>query len=399
MNHNTAANPVFQPTGRLHFGVSLVGPAAGIDFEQLRALAQTAERGLFTLLTLDERYWRGDDPGTVGASDPAGSNDVATLLASLAAVTTNIGLVAAAAPDYDDPAGLPSRTASLERLSGGRAGWHMLAEAEHSSSAHDTSGGERALMMETAQRIWAAWDDAAHLPLATSGSVPLIAFERDGQLYNVALGAQRQRAPHSRPLVIHTGNLDRDLAFAAQHADVVVCAPSGLGESLAIRRDMVARTVGQGRGANSVKILQNATFILGETEAEAIEKAEWIRGQLPESAWDESAFIGSYKGIADLLLDFARSGAVDGFHVTPWLFPSELSDLVNHLVPELVDRGIYPGDYAASSLRGNFGLPAAGHIESGSATQSVPAIEVGDLEDIRLDLDLRMELIVQKMQA
>lgn len=404
MNHSTGANSLFQPTGQLHFGVSLVGPAAGLDFEQLRALAQTAERGLFTLLTLDERYWLGQDPGTAAATDPAGSNEVTTLLAALAAVTTNIGLVAAAAPDYDDPAGLVNRTASLDRVSGGRAGWHLLADAPHAAaplsgggSAGDGDG--RATFVESGHRIWAAWDDAGRSPAASSGALPLGAFQRDGHLYNVALGAQRQQSQHTRPVVLHAGDSAPELAFAAKYADVVMCAPSGLGEALAIRRDMVARTLAGGRGPNAVKILQGATFILADTDAAAVDKAEWLRAQLPAAAWDESAFIGSYQGVADLLLDFARSGAVDGFNIMPWLFPSELSDIVNHLIPELQDRGAYPADYAANTLRGNFGLPAGGRLEAASATHAVPVIDVGDLADIRLDLDLRMELIVQKAQA
>lgn len=399
MNHSAGADPVFQPTGRLHFGVSLVGPAAGMDFEQLRVLAQTAERGLFTLLSLDERYWRGGDPGTAAAADPAGSNEVTTLLAALAAVTTNIGLVAAAAPDYDDPAGLVNRTASLERISGGRAGWHLLADAASGGGGAAGGADGRASFIESAHRIWAAWDSAGCSPAATAGALPLAEFQRDGHLYNVALAAQRRHNPQRSPVVLHAGDSEVELAFAAQHADVVMCAPAGLGESLAFRRDLAARTLAAGRGANAVKVLQGATFILAGTEDAAVDKAEWLRAQLPASAWDESAFIGSYQGVAEQLLDFARTGAVDGFNILPWLYPSELSDIVNHLIPELQDRGAYPASYAAGTLRGNFGLPAVGRSGATPTTHQVPVIEVADLADIRLDLDLRMELIVQKMQA
>ena len=77
----------FSPTGRIHLGVSLIGPPSELDFEQLRTHAQTAERGLFSMLSLDERYWLRDDPGAASATDPAGSNDAATMLAAIAAVT------------------------------------------------------------------------------------------------------------------------------------------------------------------------------------------------------------------------------------------------------------------------------------------------------------------------
>ncbi|MGA7204134.1 MAG: LLM class flavin-dependent oxidoreductase, partial [Specibacter sp.] len=170
MTTPTAPRPGFQPSGQIHFGVNLVGPADGLDFDQLRTLAQTAERGLFSLLTLDERYWRQGDPGTAAANDPAGSNDVATLLAALAAVTTNIGLVAAAVPDHNDPAYPAHRIASLDRISGGRAAWNLL------PGNGDASGGERQAFMESAQRLWDQWAAAVQDP----GTTPQAPIEQLG---------------------------------------------------------------------------------------------------------------------------------------------------------------------------------------------------------------------------
>lgn len=395
MNHTAASPQGFTPTGQLHFGVNLVGPAAELTFEQLRGMAQTAERGLFTLLTLDERYWLGDDPGAVSTTDPAGSSDVATLLAALAAVTNTIGLAVAAAPDNDDPADLVHRTASLDKISGGRAAWQLRADgARQGRDAGPAADGcQREGYIDAAQRIWDVWDAAGQdHPRAATGPVETLgAFQRDGQLYSVGVGALRQPGPRYRPVIIHGGESFADRSVALRHADVLTTAPAGISQALELRRDVVAL----GRGANDVKIFQSATFILAQTAGEAEDKAQWLRGQLPESAWDASAFIGSYTGVADLLLDFARSGAVDGFSVMPWLFPTELTDIVNHLVPELQDRGIYPTDYAGGTLRGNLGLPAGGRAGGDRLAHALPIIEVTDLNDIHLDL--RMELIVQKM--
>jgi alkanesulfonate monooxygenase SsuD/methylene tetrahydromethanopterin reductase-like flavin-dependent oxidoreductase (luciferase family) len=402
MTTDVASRTGFQPTGQLHFGVNLVGPSDGVDFQQLRTLAQTAERGLFSLLTLDERYWLGEDPGAMPATDPTGTNDVATLLAALAAVTTNIGLVAAAAPNDNNPAAMVHRIASLDRVSGGRAGWHLLPAGSLQGALEDTGpdGGGRAALMERVHGLWDAWGESGRSRNgATQGPVEHVgAFERHGQRYAVGLGQLRQPAPGPRPVIVHGASSPRDLAFAAKHADVATSVPAGLGDALALRRELVAGAVAAGRAARAVKIFQTGTFILGETDGEAVEKAEWIRGQLPDAVWDKEAFVGSYSGIADLLLDFARSGAVDGFTVMPWLYPGELTDIVNQLVPRLQDRGIYPENYSAGSLRDHLGLPSGGR-DGSVATHVLPVIEVGDLEDIRLDLDLRMELIVQKLQA
>ena len=47
---------------------------------------------------------------------------------------------------------------------------------------------------------------------------------------------------------------------------------------------------------------------------------------------------------------------MDGFNITPWLIPSGLDDIVNHLVPELQERGVYPTEYSGDTLREHLGL-------------------------------------------
>lgn len=46
---------------------------------------------------------------------------------------------------------------------------------------------------------------------------------------------------------------------------------------------------------------------------------------------------------------------MDGFNISPWLIPTGLDDIVNHLVPELQERGVYPTEYAGTTLRENLG--------------------------------------------
>ena len=69
------------------------------------------------------------------------------------------------------------------------------------------------------------------------------------------------------------------------------------------------------------------------------------------------SFSGSYDAVADRLTEYARLGAIDGLNITPWLIPSGLDDIVDHLIPRLQERGVYPEDYAGSTLRENLGLP------------------------------------------
>lgn len=394
MNNPATSSSGFQPTGQLHFGLALVGPAEDMDFQSLRTLAQTAERGQFTFVALDERYWLGGDPGTVSASDPAGSLDVTTLLAALAAITSHIGLVAAAGPGPEGLAGLAHRIASLDSATGGRAAWHLLAAEESWQDDGLGGGGDREAVLDAAQELWARWNGAAAEPARLVEE--LGQFQHEGHNYTVGLGQVRPSRADYRPVVLLGGGEGADLDFATRQADVILCAPAGLAAALAFRRDVVARTLASGRAAGDVKIFQSATFFLAGTEEEAHAKAAMVREGIPGYAWDAEAFIGSYAQVAEELLDFARSGAVDGFTIMPWLNESELHDIVNHLIPELQRRGIYPTDYVGRPLRRNLGLQLAPAASESRTAVALPVIEVGDLGDVRLEVDFQMELLVQK---
>ena len=71
--------------------------------------------------------------------------------------------------------------------------------------------------------------------------------------------------------------------------------------------------------------------------------------------------VGSYATAADRIGEFVASGAVDGFNISPYLVPDGLDDIVDHLIPELQERGLYRTEYPGLTLRDNLGLPAFQH--------------------------------------
>jgi FMN-dependent oxidoreductase (nitrilotriacetate monooxygenase family) len=90
---------------------------------------------------------------------------------------------------------------------------------------------------------------------------------------------------------------------------------------------------------------------------EAQEKGQSIRQFVTaRSARFDSSFVGSYTAVAKTLTEYARTGAVDGFNISPWLIPTGLDDIVDHLVPLLQDRGVYPTRYEGTTLREHLGL-------------------------------------------
>ena len=70
----------------------------------------------------------------------------------------------------------------------------------------------------------------------------------------------------------------------------------------------------------------------------------------------ERGFAGTASQLADELTHWVRSGACDGFNVTPYLVPSGLDEIVDQLVPALQERGAYPSEYVGTTLREHLGL-------------------------------------------
>jgi FMN-dependent oxidoreductase (nitrilotriacetate monooxygenase family) len=65
---------------------------------------------------------------------------------------------------------------------------------------------------------------------------------------------------------------------------------------------------------------------------------------------------GTPEQIADLIEDWFRAGAADGFNIMPPLLPSQLDAFSATVIPELQRRGLFRRDYAGQTLREHYGL-------------------------------------------
>ncbi|HEX8626947.1 MAG TPA: LLM class flavin-dependent oxidoreductase, partial [Catenuloplanes sp.] len=122
--------------GRLHLNAFLMGvghheaawrlpesdPHAHVDLEHYQNLARIAERGKLDSVFLADGPVLWNDLGR----RPAGVLEPTVLLTALAGVTRHIGLIATASTTYNEPYNLARRFASLDHVSGGRAGWNIV---------------------------------------------------------------------------------------------------------------------------------------------------------------------------------------------------------------------------------------------------------------------------------
>lgn len=72
-----------------------------------------------------------------------------------------------------------------------------------------------------------------------------------------------------------------------------------------------------------------------------------------------NVFVGTPGDIADEWTRYVTARAVDGFNIVPQLLPGTVEDIVDRLVPELQERGVYRTEYTGATLREHLDLPAA----------------------------------------
>ncbi len=98
---------------------------AGLDFAHYKHLARVAEAAKFDALFVADSVAA---PSAEIASRMARSEhfEPLTLLSALSAVTDHIGLIATATTSYNEPYHVARKFASLDHLSGGRAGWNLV---------------------------------------------------------------------------------------------------------------------------------------------------------------------------------------------------------------------------------------------------------------------------------
>ena len=101
---------------------------AGVSFDHYRRMAQLAEQAKFDALFLaDNLCVREGEPDFIGRVAQYVANfEPLTLLSALSAVTSHIGLIATASTSFNQPFHVARKFASLDHLSGGRAGWNIV---------------------------------------------------------------------------------------------------------------------------------------------------------------------------------------------------------------------------------------------------------------------------------
>lgn len=200
----------------------------------------------------------------------------------LAGLTERIGLIATVNSTYADAYATARATASLDVLTGGRAGVNLVTGAEpraaanHGRDAHadNEQRYDRAEEFVRALRLlWESWDadawvaDAAEGALIDAGGLRPAGFE--GAHVRVAGPLNVARPPQGHPPIVHAGTSPRSRALAATEADLALIAAGDPAAASATRTELRARAEASGRDPDDLKVIVPVLPVVAETDAAA----------------------------------------------------------------------------------------------------------------------------------
>lgn len=253
------------------------------NFAHLRRYIETLERGRFHAFFMADHLALMNMPmAALKRSATVTSFDPLTLLPALATCTAHIGLIATASTTYNDPYHIARKFASLDHLSGGRAGWNMVT----SSNPDEALNFGREQHLEHAERyrrarefhavvtgLWDSWADDAFIRDVDDGvyfdPARLHVLDHRGEHLKVRGPLNIARPPQGWPVIVQAGSSEAGQALAAETAELVFSAQNALADAQRYYTALKARVAAAGRRPDDVKILPGAFVVVGDTLAEA----------------------------------------------------------------------------------------------------------------------------------
>lgn len=221
-----------------------------------------------------------------------------TLLSALSQATDRLGLMATGSTTYDEPYHIARRFASLDHISGGRAGWNIVTTSNPDASRN--FGKEDHL--EHAERyrrarefydvvtgLWDSWSEDAFIRNQETGFFmdpdKMHRLNHEGDFFKVAGPLNIARPVQGWPVIVQAGGSDAGRQLAAETAEAVFAAQSNLEAGQAFYADVKGRMEQLGRNPDHLKIMPGCMVIVGDT----VEEAKAKRAKLDSLVHEESA--------------------------------------------------------------------------------------------------------------
>jgi FMN-dependent oxidoreductase (nitrilotriacetate monooxygenase family) len=274
------------PGGHMNAWKHPSGPAdASVNFEFFVNTARKAEAaGIAFAFVADGLYINAQSiPHFLNRFEPI------SILSALAASTAKIGLVGTVSTSYSDPFTVARQFATIDQISGGRAGWNAVTTPlEGSGRNYSREHPEHELRYEIADEyldvikgLWDSWDDDAFVRNRETGvyadKSKLHTLGHKGRFFRVEGPLNIGRSKQGQPVVFQAGASDSGIRLAGKHADAVFTNGGPIEDAKVFYKQVKRSAIAQGRRAAEIGIYPGIGPVVGATAEEAEQKYRAIR--------------------------------------------------------------------------------------------------------------------------
>ncbi|MBO9099327.1 MULTISPECIES: LLM class flavin-dependent oxidoreductase [unclassified Rhizobium] len=258
-------------------------PDANFNFRHIKSFARKLEAAKFDAFFMADHLAVLNMPiEALKRSHTVTSFEPFTLLSALAAVTEKIGLVATASTTFEQPYHIARRFASLDHISGGRAGWNIVTTSNPDAALnfgledhveHDERYRRAREFYDVVTGLWDSFADDAFVRDTETGIFfdpeKMHVLDHKGESLSVRGPLNIARTPQGWPVIVQAGQSEPGKQLAAETAEVVFAAPRDLKTAKSLYADIKGRMPRVGRNRDHLKILPAAFVVVGDSVEEA----------------------------------------------------------------------------------------------------------------------------------
>lgn len=272
---------------------------ANFNFEHIKTFAQRLEGACFDGFFMADHLAVLNMPvEALRRSTTPTSFEPFTLLSALSMATKHLGLMATGSTTYDEPYHIARRFASLDHISGGRAGWNIVTTSNPDASKnfgkdehleHSERYKRAREFYDVVTGLWDSWAEDAFIRDQDSGIFmdpdKMHRLNHEGEFFKVAGPLNIARPVQGWPVIVQAGASEPGRQLAAETAEAVFTSQRDLAAGQAFYADVKGRMEKMGRNPEHMKIMPGCFVVVGDT----VEEAKAKRAKLDSLVHIESA--------------------------------------------------------------------------------------------------------------
>ncbi|MBR1223207.1 LLM class flavin-dependent oxidoreductase [Bradyrhizobium sp. U87765 SZCCT0131] len=261
-------------------------PDANFNLSHIKRFIQTLERGKFDAFFMADHLAVLNMPiNALKRSHTVTSFEPFTLLSALSGATERIGLVATASTTFDEPYHIARRFASLDHISGGRAGWNIVTTSNPDAALnfglddhmeHDERYRRAREFYDVVTGLWDSFADDAFVRDVESGIYVdpqrMHVLNHKGKYLSVRGPLNIARPVQGWPVIVQAGASEAGRQLAAETAEVIFGASANIAAGQQFYADVKGRLDKLGRDRDHLKILPGAFVLVADSDEEARER-------------------------------------------------------------------------------------------------------------------------------